>query len=311
MPVRLAVATEDFGTPLKEAIRQAATCPVAGLRLNVRTEVRAEEFSETGLRQLKLFAAECRMSIAGLMCSSRRSLLESEDLDRRLDRIRVSMPLARKLGTRELLVRCGRVPDPDDMGGSADGAPDGIVVPDNSNVDSLKNPFSFAPSAAVSGERGRLATGAQRFDSLCEILNDLARHADRSGCILQLVCASFDINRIERLLGRIQSGPVGLVFDPATAVMTGSSPLAVFRTVYARVGYVRIRDAQKDVDGAGLEVPVGEGVVNWTELIPTIAESDYHGWLCVERPGGDDRAADVRRGVDHLRSLLVTSGENP
>ncbi len=309
MPVRLAVATEDFGTPLKDAIRQAATCPVAGLRLNVRTEVRAEEFSETGLRQLKLFVAECRMSVAGLHCSSRRSLQESEDLDRRLDRIRISMPLARKLGTRELLVRCGRIPDPDDTGAVTGDASEASGHPSNSDVDSLKNPFSYAP--AVSADRICQPTGRERFDRLCEILNDLARHADRCGCVLQLVCAAFDVSRIARLLSRVQSGPVGLVFDPATAVMTGSSPVALFRAVYAHVGYVRIRDAQKDVDGAGLEVPVGEGAVNWTELVPTIAESDYHGWLCVERPGGDDRADDVRRGVAHLRSLVSPSGQNP
>ncbi|MCA9059061.1 MAG: hypothetical protein KDA85_11195 [Planctomycetaceae bacterium] len=45
--LRFAVATEDFGSSLKSAIRRAASLPVAGLRLNARHEVRADSFGDT------------------------------------------------------------------------------------------------------------------------------------------------------------------------------------------------------------------------------------------------------------------------
>ncbi len=318
MSLRLAVATEDFGSPLKSAIAEASRCLVDGIRLNARTEVRTEDFSDTALRQLKHFVAERRMSVAGLMFSSRFSLQDPEHLDQRIDGIRAAMPLVRKLGTSELLVRCGRIPNPDDDGSQeggkrkADESSDdvqnqesrrGSKIPTNSNVDSLLNPFSFAPAGA--GLKASGPSPARQFATLCDILNDLVRYGSHVGCHLQLQLQAFDTDRISRLLAEVKSGPVGLVFDPATAVMTGRSPVGVFRDLYRHVSYIRARDASADIDGAGIEMPLGDGSVDWTELIPTFAEADYQGWVCVERTGGDQRAEDVRRGVSQLRTLIL------
>jgi sugar phosphate isomerase/epimerase len=303
MTIRLAAATEDFGSDLKTAIAEAARCEVKGLRLNARTEVRADEFSETALRQLKHFVAERQMTVAGLMFPSRNSLHDPEHLDRRVQSIKAAMPLVRKLGTSELLIRCGRIPDPTiapEESLRADSS--GKNGPTNSDVDTLKNPFSFAPISPAL--RSAEPSEAQKFTLLCDILNDLVGYSSHVGCTLQLLISSYDTDRIRRLLNSIQSGPVKLAFDPATAVMTGRSPVRVFRDLYASVGYIRGRDAMADVDGAGVEVAFGDGKVDWTELLPTIAETEYDGWFCIERPGGEQRAEDVRLGFSRVRELL-------
>ena len=97
------------------------------------------------------------------------------------------------------------------------------------------------------------------------------------------------------------------MFDPATCAMTGSPPVRVFRDIYNHVGYVRLRDAQKDVDGGGIEVPFGEGNVDWTELLPTIVEANLRTWVCVERTGGDQRDEDVRDAIRRIGQLLPSS----
>ena len=89
--------------------------------------------------------------------------------------------------------------------------------------------------------------------------------------------------------------------------MSGGQPVKSFRELYASVGYIRARDALRDMDGAGAEVAVGDGVVDWTELLPTLSEADYTGWICIERAGGDQRADDVRRGVEKIRQLISFS----
>ena len=94
------------------------------------------------------------------------------------------------------------------------------------------------------------------------------------------------------------------MFDPATAVMTGSDPIQDFRNLYGYVGYVRARDAIRDVDGAGVEVALGDGIVDWTELIPTLSEAEFKGWVCVERAGGDHRADDVSSGIARLNEIV-------
>ena len=285
MALRLAVATEDFGQPLRQAIIDAAQNAVQGLRLNARTEVRAEEFSDTALRQLKHYVEEHQMRVAGLMYSSRHSLHDEKSLDQRLDGIRTAITMVRKLGTSEVI---------------------DSKRPKNDDVDSLRNPFSFAPATSLIQPSG--PSDARKFEMLCDIINDLATYAGHHGASLQLQMASYDLGRISRLLSRITAGPVGLVFDPAVCVMTGSKPVGLFRDMYQSFGYIRARDGQKDVDGGGLEVPLGDGSVDWMELMPTLVEANFQGWICIERTGGDQRADDVGAAVASIRKLLPFHG---
>jgi len=86
--------------------------------------------------------------------------------------------------------------------------------------------------------------------------------------------------------------------------MSGRSPVSVFREWYSQVGYVRLRDARKDVDGGGIEVAYGEGAVDWTELPAVLTEAESQAWVCVERTGGDQRAEDVLHAVRSLKAML-------
>ena len=293
MSLRLAVATEDFGSPFRKALGLAFNCRVSGIRLNSRSEVSAAEATASSIRQIMLYVKERQMNVAGLICPTRHGLCDAEYLEPRLDIIRKSMSLARKLETSELLIRCGRIPDPDSQ----------AAAPKAVSIDEQANPFSFATESA-----DNQPSPAAEFSLLCEILNDLTQHGNHVGCVLNLQLANYDQQLIKRLLSAVQAGPLKIAFDPATAVMTGANPAGMFRDLYQHVGYVRARDAIRDVDGAGAEVGVGEGVVDWLQLLPTLAEAGYNGWICVERTGGDDRADDVRQGVSYLKTLIPESG---
>ncbi|MEZ6031535.1 MAG: sugar phosphate isomerase/epimerase [Planctomycetaceae bacterium] len=301
MTLNLAVATEDFGQPLRQAIELAAKNKVQGLRLNARTEIRAQDFSDTALRQLKHYITEHQMKVAGLMYSTRNAIYEQEHLDQRLNGIRSAMTQVRKLGTSDLLIRIGRIPDP--KSGAPAESPNGQS---NDDVDSLRNPFSFAPDKRDSMPAS--TSDAQKFQLLCDILNDLSCDGNRNGVTLQLQFSSLDPQRIQTLLQHVKGGAVGVVFDPAACVMSGSLPVRVFRDLYGQIGYIRLRDAQKDIDGAGIEVPLGDGSVDWAELLPTIVEASLPGWVCVERTGGDQRGEDVRDAVKKIDRLLPAAG---
>lgn len=295
MSLRLAVAAEDFGTSLKRSIGQAAALEIDGIRLNTRSELDVGSVSETALRQTLLYVQERQMRVAGLACPTKHALYDAEYLEPRLDIIRKSMSLARPLKTEELLIRCGPVPDPDVE-----------TAPANLQTDAAKqiSPFSFATASPSAG-----TPPAKQFALLCEILNDLAQHGNHVGCTINLQLTGFDIRLIKRLLEEIKSGPLNIVFDPATAVMTGAGVDATYRDLYKEVGYVRARDAVRNVEGAGTEVAIGAGIVDWVQLIPTLVEADYEGWVCVERTGGDSRSEDVRRGVSQLKSLIPQTGD--
>lgn len=295
MSLRLAVATEDFGTSLKKAIGRAAACRADGVRLNTRTELNALNCSESANREILLYIKERQMGSAGLMCPTRHALYDEEHLQPRLDVIRKSMALVRQFETDTLLIRCGHIPDPDT---------NDETTPASTDSHEQANPFSFANPIAPTSK-----SPAQNFAMLCEILNDLCEYGNHVGCTINLQLASYDQRLAKRLLGSVKTGPIKIAYDSATAIMTGASVDGTYRDLYDKIGYIRARDAVHNIDGAGTEVCVGDGVVDWVQFFPTLLEADYAGWACVERTGGDSRAEDVARGVSYLKTLIPQTGD--
>lgn len=53
-----------------------------------------------------------------------------------------------------------------------------------------------------------------------------------------------------------------------------------------------------------IELPVGEGDVDWIRYIAALKEIGYDGFLTVERECGDDPSADIKGAVDFVKKLL-------
>ena len=289
MSLRICAATEDLHGSLKKAIMEAGQAHVDGVRLNARSELENAGLTASAQRQILLYAREHQLQIAALACPTRQALYDEEFLEQRIEVIRRSMSIVRNFETDKLLIRAGQIPDPADE--QATPAPSRITTED---------PLGIVTTSAEKSE-------SRKYSMLCELLNELTAYGNHVGCTLTLQLASYDISRIERLLTDVRDGPLQISYDPATAVMTGAAVIPVYRSLYQHVGFVRGRDALRDVDGAGVEVAVGDGVVEWLELLPTLTEADYQGWISVERTGGDHRNADVIRGVQAIRRLFPSS----
>jgi sugar phosphate isomerase/epimerase len=293
MSLQLAVATEDFGTPLRQAIPRAGQAKVPGVRLNARHEILAQNMSGSGLRQLGQYVRENRMDVAGLICPTRHSLADPDFLEERISLIRSAMDLTRPLHTKNLLVPCGLIPDP-----SADPP---ATEPGDSDPHQLANPFSYT---ADTGNSSRTMSRADQFNNLCQVTNDLAGYGNHVGCILTLQLPNYDVPLIKKLLAEVTTGPVQIVFDSAVCVFTGANVVDTYRNLYENVGYVRARDGRRNSDYSGTETAWGDGIVPWDEFLPTLIEADFTGWVCIERTGGDHKASDVLHGVSSAQSLL-------
>ena len=290
MSLRLAVATDDFETSLRGAIAQAGTAQVDGIRLNARHDLLGDDISASGLRQLNQYVRENRMQVAGLSCPTRHRLADPNYLDERVRLVRSAMELARPLQTKSLIVPCGLIPDPDR---TATRPPSTLQ-----NADDRANPFSFATAPPAQ------TSLADEFSTLCEVASDLARHGNHVGCILTLQLPNYDIPLIERLIDSVTTGPIQIAFDPAIAIFNGGNPVTDYRNLYQYTGHVRARDGVHNTDMSGTETALGDGTVDWDEILPTLIEADFTGWVCVERTGGDHRATDVLQGVERVKSLL-------
>jgi sugar phosphate isomerase/epimerase len=139
---------------------------------------------------------------------------------------------------------------------------------------------------------------------LVELLNDVARAADHVGVTLTISTGRESVETLLEVVSLVTAGPIGINFDPAAAVMSERNPAADIRKLHGYVCHVRVRDGLRDTDGAGVEVPVGRGEVDWDELLATLAEIDFAGWMTPDRTSGEDMAADAARAVSYVRSVM-------
>lgn len=293
MSLRISVATEDFGSSLRTSLDAAARLQVDGVRLNTRSEIRADNVSQSELRQMLRYTHERQMAVGGLYCPVKHALYEEEFLEPRLEIIKASMSIARSLQTTELLVRCGPIPD---------------IAQQEIPEPQTELPADSFDTLFASTEKPQQKSPRRQYALLTELLTDLTKHGNHVGCTLNLILTDYNIPAVRGLLSEVSDGPLQIVFDPATAVMSGGEPESVFRELHDVLGSMRARDAGKNLDGGGMETRLGSGNVNWLELIPTLIEADFSGWVCVERTGGEARAADVSAGLSQIRELLPQTG---
>jgi sugar phosphate isomerase/epimerase len=257
MPI--AIATHVFRQPLRAALQAARSVGADAVQLDARAEVRPEDLSATGRRQLLHHLEELRLSIASLRFPTRRTFCDQTELDARLAAARKTLEFAYQLGAKTVVARAGRVPDD---------------------------------------------TQSLEYALLRDVLNDLARHSNRVGAVFALTPAGEAPQALAELLAAVTDGPVGVNFDPAVYVLGGRDPVDAFRTLHAHVLHVTVRDAVRDADGSGLEVPVGRGEVPWDELLAVLYEAAYRGPLTVDRTAGENPAGDAARAIEFLRHAL-------
>ena len=57
-----------------------------------------------------------------------------------------------------------------------------------------------------------------------------------------------------------------------------------------------------------LEVPLGQGGVDWDNYLAALNKIGYTGYLTIERECGEDPAADIKMAVDFLGAKLANLG---
>lgn len=181
----------------------------------------------------------------------------------------------------------------------------------DARMNALRRGLEFAHqlgAATLSVRIGSLPTAedAAGQQLLREVLSDLARYANHVGTALAIVSQRESPDRYRELLTSIQTGPIGLDFDPSVFAVNGQPAHQVFRALHDLVLHVTARDAMRDYDESTREVVLGRGEVDWIEFLPLLLEADYAGWITVQRTQGEDRAGDARRALVYLQNVLFS-----
>lgn len=143
----------------------------------------------------------------------------------------------------------------------------------------------------------------QEAENLAAALNDLARTGDRLGVTVAVTTSGDSADDLRRVLGQVNDGVVGIDFDPAGCIAAQQSPILMLKSLHELVLHVQGRDAVRDVETGGIEVPLGRGETPWEEVLAILADAKFGGWTTVRRTTGSDRAGDAARAVAYLRTV--------
>lgn len=127
---------------------------------------------------------------------------------------------------------------------------------------------------------------------------------------------------LKKFLDTLGSKGVAVNFDPANLVMlTGDDPVKAVYTLRDYIVHTHAKDGRRlkvcDLEviygviedaiqegNAFIELPLGEGDVDFPNYLKALEEIGYRGFLTIEREVGEDPEADIRHAVNFLKGLI-------
>ena len=152
--------------------------------------------------------------------------------------------------------------------------------------------------------------------------SELAKYADSLKAHFAIETGPEKAATLKEFLDGLHSTGVAVNLDPANFVMvTGDDPV---KAVYTLKDYIvhthakdgrRLRIVDPDIlyrmvesemlaDPSFIELPLGEGDVDFPNYLKALNEIDFKGFLTIEREVGDDPEGDIGLAVNFLSELI-------
>ncbi len=275
----IGVIIDSFRLPIKEAVVKAAEVGANGIQVySTRGEMAPENLSA---QQRKDFAALVKDN--GLVISALCGDLGGGGFafkEKNPDKIEKSkriLDLAKELGTDVVTTHIG-------------------VVPNDETHD--------------------------RYKIMQEACFELSRYADSLGAHFAIETGPETSATLKKFLDSLGSTGVGVNLDPANLVMvTGDDPALAVHNLKDYIVHTHAKDGKRNfyVDpeivygmvkshivthNSFIELPLGEGGVNWDEYLKALEDIGYKGFLTIEREVGDNPAGDIKKAVEFLNAKM-------
>lgn len=161
-----------------------------------------------------------------------------------------------------------------------------------------------------------------RYKIMQEACFELAQYADTMDAHFAIETGPETAATLKAFLDTLHSTGVAVNLDPANLVMvTGDDPVQAVYTLKDYIVHTHAKDGKrlyyKDPEviyglaedemlqsPSFIEVPLGEGNVDFKNYLKALDEIGYHGFLTIEREVGDNPAADINTAATFLKGLI-------
>ena len=275
----IGIIINSFRTDIPTSVRKAAECGAQGIQVySTHGEMAPENLSPEKRREFLKLVKDNGLIISALCGDLGGGGFIHKDLNKeRVEKSKRILDLAKDLETDIVTTHIG-------------------VVPSDPNHD--------------------------RYKIMQEACHELAEYADSIDAHFAVETGPETSAVLKGFLDSLDSTGVGVNLDPANLVMvTGDDPVQAVHNLKKYIVHTHAKDGKqifyrdpeivygikKDVivtDDSFLEVPLGEGSVDFPKYLAALEEIGYNGFLTIEREVGDDPAKDIRAAVDFLNGLM-------
>ena len=133
------------------------------------------------------------------------------------------------------------------------------------------------------------------------ILREVGQLADRMGLTLAFSSELSSLASVKRAAVRPQCPLFGVDLDAVSMLRDRWSLDKTLDEVGALTRHVRARDALQGSGGRTRPAGIGQGSLNWPELLVGLDDGGYGGWVIVDTVDLTDRVGEARRALAVLR----------
>lgn len=161
-----------------------------------------------------------------------------------------------------------------------------------------------------------------RYGIMQEACGELARYADSLKAHFAIETGPEEAKTLKGFLDGLHSTGVAVNLDPANFVMvTGDDPVQAVYTLKDYIVHTHAKDgkrlryvapeivyglAEEEMLGSSsfIELPLGEGAVDFPAYLKALEDIGYKGYLTIEREVGDDPGKDIAKAVEFLKGII-------
>lgn len=272
----IGVIINSFRTDIPTAVRKAASVGAQGIQVYATSgEMAPENMNAAKRAEFKALVEDNGLVISALCGDLGGGFGYKDENPARVEKSKRILDLAKELGTDVVTTHIG-------------------VVPADKNHD--------------------------RYKIMQEACFELASYADSIDAHFAVETGPETSAMLKEFLDGLNSTGVGVNLDPANLVMvTGDDPAGAVYNLQKYIVHTHAKDGKmlcyrdpeivygiiKDPLVTGdsfIEVPLGEGSVDWTKYLAALEDIGYKGFLTIEREVGDDPEKDIRKAVEFLKS---------
>ena len=276
--MKIGAIAESFNKPFKEAIESIAALELDGVQMYADTETVHAKMTAKEIKEVKKIIDGAGIKVSALCGDFGCDMYYTRDRAQ-IDKEKRIMEIAKELGTDIVTTHIG-------------------VVSEDFNC--------------------------KQYESMHEVCRTLAEFADTMGGHFAVETGPEKAELLKKFLDNLGSRGGAVNLDPANLVMcAGDDPVKAVYTLKDYIVHTHAKDGKqlKKVDtrtlycpqyygleqgdwGSIIEMPLGQGNVDWDNYLKALKEIGYNGYLTIERECGENPAADIELAANFLREKL-------